>query len=49
MHTRVCLKLGIPVLQSEGFTLAWMLIIYVDIYLKKKEKETKLNEPLQYI
>ena len=24
-------KFGIPVLQSEGFTLAWMLIIYVDI------------------
>ena len=36
MHTRVCLKFGIPVLQSEGFTLAWMLIIYVDIYLGKK-------------
>ena len=33
--------------KSGGFTLAWMLIIYVDIYLKKKE--TKWNEPLQYI
>ena len=45
MHTRVCFKFGIPVLQSEGFNLAWMFIIYVDIYLKKK----KQNEPLQYI